>query len=131
MNYKAIIYNIFNMMIKCPNCKRNMGKAYTHDDGPWHRVEKACYDCTTIIWVIFNGDSLHESIYITDAMKVVINHIDNKTSFYKRETTYLSVSKEYGCIEWIIIQEINETIELDYYNLHDMKLKMETMVTFS
>lgn len=131
IKYKALLYNILNMMVKCPNCKRNMGEAYTKDDGLWHRIEKACYKCSTVIWVTFHGDQLHETMYITDGLKLSIKHAENKTIFYKREIKFLTIQKSHVSIDWIPIHEMPEILELDFDHLNDMKLKMETLLTFS
>ncbi len=131
IRYKALLANSLNLMVKCPNCGKKMGEAYVKNDGIWSKLEKSCYKCVTVLWITFEGNSLHETSYIADALKLEINHKDKKTTLYKREVKYLTINKEYVAVHWEPIHELNEEIEFDVEDLKNIKLKMETMLTFS
>jgi hypothetical protein len=133
MKYKEILYNTLNLMTHCPNCRKKISDAYTKDDGDWHRIEKSChnYKCATTLWITFKNESLYETLYIADQLKIEVNHVNKKTYLFRKELGYSTILTNYIVIGWIPIFELDEEMEIDLDHLNDLKLKMERMQTFS
>lgn len=120
-------------MNKCQVCDKLTGRAHAQpiDKTPYFKIERSCYKCSTVLELIFEGDSLFTTMIICDGLKLEIDHKHKTSVFYKRSIRELAAFSGYVSISWDQVIIMDEEYEFDIQNIKEMKRKMETMLLFS